>query len=204
MTEFRHMHGRVYILENEEAKRVKVGMTTNRVEERLRDVNNMWLGIKGTCQICGGRRFINGKGFINRHVLSGVHCPGSNSLPFEKDSSLAISYLTKLENNQDVFNRSNQGSFTKLINQLKQRISRFQALGELLGHWKINTVYHTTSAENVELHTHDILSDCLDKGAPIGEIFSCSIEEARNAVELALDQLKLLQSAKKDVCSLQD
>jgi hypothetical protein len=52
------MHGVVYILENIEAQRVKVGMTINDVALRLRDANDMWLEHKITCQICGGRRLV--------------------------------------------------------------------------------------------------------------------------------------------------
>ncbi|MBS0287888.1 MAG: hypothetical protein JSR17_11365 [Proteobacteria bacterium] len=201
MTIFRHLFGRVYILENEVAKRVKIGMTINRVEERLEDVNNMWLGIKGTCQICGGRRLVNHKGFIPYHVVSGIRCPGSNSLPFEKDSSLAISYLIELKNNHDVLRGSSQNSNSRRINGLKERIRRFQALDKLLGVWKVNTVYHTNSAEDVELRSHEVLSNYLDKDVPFGEVFICSVAEAMNAVELVLDQLDLLQMAKKEVLS---
>lgn len=203
MTNFRHLFGRVYILENEEAKRVKVGMTINRVEERLEDVNNMWLGIKGTCQICGGRRLVNHEGFIPKHVVSGIRCHGSYSLPFEKDSSLAISYLKELKNNQGTQKGSNElNSNSRRINTLEERIRRFQALDKLLGKWKVHTVYQTNSAEDVELRSHEILSDYLDNDVPFGEVFSCSVAEAINAVELILDQLELLLTAKKEVLSI--
>lgn len=58
MVEFRYLVGAVYILENAQAQRVKVGMTAigvNDVADRLRDVNDMWLGRKVGCQICAGR-----------------------------------------------------------------------------------------------------------------------------------------------------
>jgi hypothetical protein len=199
MTEFRHLYGHVYILENKEAKRVKVGMTINNVEKRLADVNNMWMGIKGTCQICGGRRLVNHKGFIPKHVVSGIHCPGSNALPFEKDSSSAISYFTELKRNHNVLKGNSKGSNSKRITTLEERIMRFHALDKLLGEWKVNTVYQTNSAEDVELRSHVILSDYLDKDAPFGEVFFCSIAEATNAIELVLCQLDLLQTAKKRV-----
>ena len=60
---FRSMRGSVYILENPEAQRVKMGMTTNAVELRLREVNDMWLGRRGTCQICGGRLVLSAAKF---------------------------------------------------------------------------------------------------------------------------------------------
>jgi len=55
MVEFRYLYGAVYIFENPNAQRVKIGMTINRVNDRLRDVNDKWLSMKITCQICGGR-----------------------------------------------------------------------------------------------------------------------------------------------------
>lgn len=55
MVEFRYLHGAVYIFENPKAQRVKVGVSTSSVGSRLSDVNDMWLGRKVTCQICGGR-----------------------------------------------------------------------------------------------------------------------------------------------------
>jgi hypothetical protein len=56
MVEFRYLHGAVYIFENSEAQRVKVGMTiisTTNVEDRLRDINNMWLEKKVTNHFSG-------------------------------------------------------------------------------------------------------------------------------------------------------
>ena len=60
MVECRYLHQAVYIFENSKAQRVKVGMTgigVNNVVDRLRDVNDMWLERKVSCQICGKRIF---------------------------------------------------------------------------------------------------------------------------------------------------
>jgi hypothetical protein len=70
MVNFLYPHGAVYIFENTEAKRVKVGMTAigvNDVADRLKDVNDMWLERKVTCQICG-RRCVNVGGHVPPHV----------------------------------------------------------------------------------------------------------------------------------------
>src|SRR5688572_2351959 len=100
MADFLFPHGAVYILENTEARRVKVGMTAigvNEVVDRLKDVNDMWLERKVTCQICM-RRTVNVGGYVPPHV--GVHagrgCLGGNALPFEKDVSLAETYLENM------------------------------------------------------------------------------------------------------------
>ena len=90
MPEFRYLPGAVYILENLAAQRVKVGMTINDVALRLRDVNDMWLEHKLTCQICGSRRLAKivglGPRLMPRHVVSGTVCPGTNELPLEQTS----------------------------------------------------------------------------------------------------------------------
>jgi hypothetical protein len=57
------------------------------------------------------------------------------------------------------------------------------AVGHIFGGtWKIGTVYYTDCAEQVELISHEFI-DQLDKSAPFGEVFSCSMLEARAAVE---------------------
>ncbi len=100
MVNFREMYGAVYIFENPEAKRVKVGMTINHVADRLQSVNEMWLERRVTCQACGGRRFANDRGLVPQHPSSqhGRPCPGSNALPLEKDLSLAEAHLENLKN----------------------------------------------------------------------------------------------------------
>jgi hypothetical protein len=93
MVEFLYRHGVVYVFENSKAQRVKVGMTgigANTVEDRLRDVNDMWLERKVTCQICGGR-LVNIGGLVPQHVKSGIRCRGGRALPLEKDVALAES-----------------------------------------------------------------------------------------------------------------
>jgi len=197
MTEFRYLHGKVYILENKEAKRVKIGMTINEVEKRLADINSKWLGKKGTCQICGGRRLTDNKGFIPAHVVSGASCSGGYSLPLEKDSSLAKTYLEKMKIGHGELTGSEMGSFTRKIDNLKERIERFELFKNPVSEWRIDTVYQTDHAEDVELRSHQILSEFLDKTMPFGEVFRCSVEEARKAIDLVLVQLDLADSARK-------
>src|SRR5438552_17111467 len=86
------MYGAVYILENPEAQRVKIGMTSNDVGLRLRVVNDMWLGRRGTCQICGGRLNIVG-GRVPGHPGFRRPCRGGAALPLEKEVALAESSL---------------------------------------------------------------------------------------------------------------
>src|SRR5882672_89008 len=95
MTEFRYLHGAVYIFENAKAQRVNVGMTINNVADRLGHVNDMWLGRKVTCQVCGGCL-----GDIGCHVPqpggSGRGGPGGNALPLEREMALAESHLQNM------------------------------------------------------------------------------------------------------------
>lgn len=202
MTEFQLINGKVYILENPEAGLVKVGMTNNEVENRRIEVNQMWLGTKGTCQICGVRiqvKRINHQRLIPKHVISGGPCPGGNYLPLEKDTTLAKAHLEKMRTNHVELTGNVMGSNTRRINTLEERIKRFEAFDKRLGVWKINTVYYTDNAENVELRTHGVLSRFLNTNMQFGEVFSCSVEEARKAVETVLEQLGLADSAKKEI-----
>ena len=201
MTDFRHMYGAVYIFENLEAQRVKVGMTinaTNKITDRLKDVNAIWLGQKAMCQICGTRRFINDQGLIPKHVVSGKKCPGGNSLPIEKDTIQSVSYLEEIKERYSNFSGSEKGSFTRIINNLEKRIEKYRHKSNPVGTWELRVAYYTDCAEEVELLSHKILDDSLDHQAPLGEIFCCSVSEATKVVEQALSQLDLLDSARKE------
>src|SRR5437762_5647311 len=115
MVEFRYLHGAVYIFENSKAQRVKVGMTINNVAGRLRDVNDMWLERKVSCQICGGR-LVNIGRLVPQHVKSGIGCPGGNALPLEKDVALAESHLENMKNHLNELSGTEKGSATRKIN----------------------------------------------------------------------------------------
>jgi len=199
MTTFRHLPGSVYILVNNEINRVKVGMTINNVEDRLVDVNRKWRGKNATCQICGGRRLVDRKGRMPKHVISGSICRGSSFLPLEKDSALATSYLKLLKEKHKSLSGSELGSNTKRIKTLEERIKRYEELGKPKGRWSVSTVYYTDSAEEVELETHKVLSEFLDKSMPFGEVFSCSVAKARESIELIIDKLGYSKSASKDI-----
>jgi hypothetical protein len=199
VTQFRYLYGAVYILENVIAQRVKVGMTINDVGGRLRDANDMWLEHKVTCQICGGRRLAKLNGLeprlVPRHVVSGKNCPGGNALPLEGDLALATSHLENLKLQLKEVSGSEKGSVIRRINTLEGRIRRRRQHSRAVGVWQIGTVFYTERAEQVELLSHDLLKERLDRVAPFGEVFCCSASEAREDVERALDQLGLLHSA---------
>jgi hypothetical protein len=58
-------------------------------------------------------------------------------------------------------------------------------------------IYAEGVAQVVESLSHAILANHLDRLAPFGEVFCCSVSEATEAVETALSQLGLLHSVKK-------
>lgn len=196
MDAFRDLQGFVYVFENTMARRVKVGMTTNNVSGRLVDVNYMWLEMRATCQICGSRRLVGADGLIPQHVISGLGCFGSNSLPMEKEVKLAESYLLSLRTSLDELNGSEKGSVVRKIKTLEKRIELYRDLDQPVGKWELNTVFYTKSAERVELLVHKLLSERLDKLAPFGEVFCCSVNEAIDAIGVALGQLGLLESVR--------
>ena len=199
MVEFRYLHGAVYIFENSKAKRVKIGMTINDVADRLISVNNMWLERKATCQICGGRRFINESGLVPKHIVSGISCPGGNALPLEKDVALAESHLENMKTCLSKLSGSEKGSVTRKIKTLEKRIELYRYYDRSVGMYQLSTAFYTEYAGRVELLSHKILAEHLDKDAPFGEVFCCSVSEATEAVETALSHLGLLQSARKEI-----
>ena len=202
MTQFRYLYGAVYILENQIAQRVKVGMTINDVAGRLRDANDMWLEHKVTCQICGGRRLAKLNGFeprlVPKHVVSGEQCPGSNALPLEGDLTLAKAHVENLKVRLSEVSGSEKASAMRRLNTLEERIMLRPQHSRAVGVWQIGTVFYTECAEQVELLSHAFLKERLDKVAPFGEVFCCSASEAREAVERALNQLGLLHSARRE------
>ena len=197
MIAFRYLHGAVYIFENAEAQRVKVGMTINNVADRLRAVNDMWLGRKGTCQVCGSR-LVSIRGRIPQHVVSGIRCPGGNALPLEKEVALAETHLERMRLRLCALSGSEKGSATRKIKTLERRIGLYRVHDRAVGAWQLSTAFYTECAEQVELLSHEILGERLDEGAPFGEVFRCSASEATEAVERALSQLGLLHSARQD------
>lgn len=202
MSESRHLRGIVYILSNEEANRVKVGVTNSSVENRCINVNQLWLGTKGTCQACGIRLHLkryDRKKLMPIHVGVGSDCPGGRALPLEKDSSLAKIRLEKLKKGHEKLTGSTKGSNTRRINVLEERIKKFEKIERQVGVWKINTVYHTDNAVGVEKRAHEILNGSLDENMPLGEVFSCPVERAREVVETTLKELGVSDSATKAI-----
>jgi hypothetical protein len=194
---FRYMRGYVYIFENPEAQRVKVGMTTVHFADRLADINDIWLERKVTCQICGGR-FVNKGGYVPPHSMSGYLCPSGGALPLEKDVSLAESHLEAYKNCYADLSGSEKGSTTRKIKTLEKRISQYRNYNGPVGKFYFRTAFYTECAEQVELLSHEILDEHLDRLAPFGEVFCCSVTEATEAVESVLSRLELLESAKKE------
>jgi len=189
--------GEVYILENSEAKRVKVGMTgIGGVLNRLNDVSDMWRARKVTCQVCGGR-LMNVGGLVPRHPKWGKGCPGGNALPLETDVTLAQSHRGRLIASMSQLSGIEKNSARRMVNTLAKRITKFRYYRPAIGQWEYGVVYFTKGTGEVEKLSHKILGGHLDKLAPFGEVFSCSVSEATNAVEKALGQLGLEKSALK-------
>jgi len=204
MVVFSNNQGAVYIFENPKAERVKVGMTnfgTVSVDDRLRDVNDKWLGMKATCQICGGRRLINNRGVIPKHVVSGKECPGGGLLPLEREVTAAVLHLDNMKKSMIELSGSEKGSITRIAKNLEKRIELYRKHDRPVGMWQISTVFYTAYAEQVESLSHEILANHLDKLALFGEVFSCTVAVATEAVEAALNQLGLQHSSRKEVKS---
>jgi hypothetical protein len=199
MGNFLYPHGAVYIFENTKAQRVKVGMTAigvNDVADRLRDVNDMWLERKVTCQICG-RRTVNIGGRVPRHVGSGSGCPGGNALPLEQNVAIAELHLSSMKNRHTKLSGSEKGSLTRQIGTLEKRIEKYRHRKGPVGEWEFRVAFYTEGVAEVESLAHEILAERLDRLAPFGEVFCCSVSEATRAVESALIRLEVFHSARE-------
>ena len=199
MAEFLYHKGSVYIFENPVAQRVKVGMTSigvNDVVDRLRDINDMWLERKVTCQICGGR-LVHIMGLVPQHAKCGKACLGGNALPLERNVTLAESHLENIRNRLNELFGSEKGSATRIVKTLEKRIEKYRHHNRPLGEWQFRVAFYSEGVAEVESLSHKILGQYLDKQAPFGEVFSCTGLEAVEAVESALSQLGLLNSARK-------
>ncbi|MBT7608914.1 MAG: hypothetical protein HN576_04110 [Bacteriovoracaceae bacterium] len=85
-----------------------------------------------------------------------------------------------------------------MINSLEERIRRFEAYDGPIGVWRINTIYHTKLADMVESESHEVLSHLAVLNVPFGEVFSCSVEQARSAVGSVLERHGLTDSTKRE------
>lgn len=209
MVESRLHQGAVYIFENAKARRVKVGVTgatINYVLGRLRDVDIKWSSKKATCQVCGAPRLASKDGLMPQHaglmpqfVDSRRICLGANELPLEKDVRIAESHLERLKQALHKLSGSEKGSVARQTKTLEKRIELYRDYQQPEGIWQFSTAFYTDCAGQVELLTHEILAKHLDRQAPFGEVFCCSVSEATAAVESALNQLGLLNSARKEI-----
>lgn len=118
-------------------------------------------------------------------------------MPLEKDIALAESYLENMKTLLSELSGDEKGSVTRRIKTLARRIRLYRD-SERPGVWQLSTVIYTECAEQVELLSREILAERLDREAPFGEVFCCSVSEATGAVETALSQLGLLDSARKE------
>ena len=190
------MNGTVYVFANPEAGRVKVGVSCG-LGDRLLALNDLWTGRTVTCQVCGGRLGNIGRP-IRRHKAGGRQCPGGHALPMERDVTLAEKHLETMKAKLSEVSGTPRGSLTRRINKLAARIERFRDYVWPVGIWHSHTEFRADRVEAVEKRAHKILAEHLDETAPLGEIFSCSPEEAAKAVESALFELGLLESARRE------
>lgn len=198
MVTFRKLYGAIYVVENPVAQRVKVGMTINEVVGRLRDVNDLWQGRKGTCQVCGGRlNLVQDR--IPQHLRSGWRCSGGSAAPLERDVLVAQKHLESMKEGFKELTGAAKGSATRKIKTLERRIAMPRHHECKSGAWEHRATFFTECAEEVELLSHTFLEAFLDETAPMGEVFRCSVSDAIKAIETALGQLGLAPVARREL-----
>ena len=172
--------GWLYILENTTVGLVKIGATINSPHGRLLEINRMWLGEKGLCQICNCWRVLKDKRRMPPHVLGGMPCGGSNHPPLHIDTKHAEQEVAILQD-ELLTELSDKIPVAKKINGLKKRIEffkTFKAEGEwtLFESWKLPNPYY------YEETVHAKLEGFKYGVAPFGEVFKCSPEYAQQVV----------------------
>ena len=84
------------------------------------------------------------------------------------------------------------------INRTNPDIEYFNGDKNLpLAFWQYRCSFKTNEQYEVEQLAHKYLDKYLDKEAPIGEVFNCSVDEAINAVEDSLRDLDLFEQAER-------
>ena len=84
------------------------------------------------------------------------------------------------------------------INRTNPDIEYFNGDKNLpLSFWQYRYSFKTSDFVEVEKLAHKYLNEYLDKEAPVGEVFNCSVDKAINAVEDALKDLDLLEQAER-------
>lgn len=196
----------IYIFENPLAHRVKVGITCNQPEERVKQVNAQWMQINATCQICGGRRRIDTTtGLMPEHppatpIFTGDRrCHGSLCLPIEREISLAESHLVMLEEKRCWAKGTEKGSLTRIIKNLEKRIQVNRGRPLSIGQFDVALYYDVRSdgADAVETRAHNLLHNYCDETAPLGEVFTCTVKTATKAVEQALVEQGVFEKTTK-------
>ncbi|WP_353431423.1 hypothetical protein [Polynucleobacter sp. MWH-UH23A] len=179
----------IYILENQDAQRIKIGATHNHPNDRLLDINRMWQAVKGRCQIClSWRMLVNGR--MPKHVLSMNHCAGSGEPPLEYSTKLAEKQTIDLQGQLPWLSGSDLRSASKRIKNLKKILQTYKENPIRIGGWQLRASFPIDSAYQIEELVHKALAVHLDKEAPFGEVFSCSAEEAISTIEETISQMK--------------
>lgn len=175
----------VYILENKDAGRIKIGATVNHPNDRLLDISRMWRAIKGRCQICLSWRML-----VDGRMPDHVQCTGSGELPLEYSTQLAEEQLADLQEQLQSLSYSDLNFATKRIKNLTKILQNYKENPSRLGFWELRTSFQTDSAYLVEECVHLKLENYLDREAPFGEVFSCTPEQAIEVVENVIAQLE--------------
>jgi hypothetical protein len=180
----------VYILENKDAKCIKIGATLNHPDDRLLDISRMWRGVKGRCQICLKWRLLD-NGRLPNHVLTMSHCAGSGELSFEYNTELAEEKLADLQEQLPWLKGTDLNFAIKRIKNLQKILKIYKENPVRIGKWELKASYKTNSAYSIEKYVHTVLAAYLDKEAPFGEVFTCSAGEAIAVIEKAITSNRL-------------
>jgi len=136
-----------------------------------------------------------------RHGACAPNCGESLSRRWRtaagKSVELALQYRKYLQDKLDELSGVELGSAVRRINTLSGRIEEYRDHKPQVGVWEFKIAFYTEGSDEVEKLSHRLLEAHADHAAPFGEVFCCSVTDATAAVEAALMQAGLVDTAKK-------
>ena len=82
-----------------------------------------------------------------------------------------------------------------MIKRLARVIAQPRHAERVIGSWSLRYAVFTERPEQVESVAHSLLAHCIEAPSPHGEIFRCGFDEARVAVERAIEHCGLAQTS---------
>jgi len=108
---------------------------------KVEDMNNLWSGRKGICQVCGSRRMVGPDNLLPKHRSGIDNCFGVGFLPVALDTQIAEAHLRDLEQEIKLGTGVEKASAVRKAKKLRERIGLYKNRDRLVGTWKLVDSY---------------------------------------------------------------